>query len=242
MIDTKYLIEYLQSLYEELQDIPTMDMVKDRGIVNPDTYARRFGSWNKALEFCIGKIKRCSPVKSEPHPCAYCGSITKNRRFCSKSCTAKMTNTYVVKRKKKVWLCEVCGKIISKQSSMCKGCYCKSKIFKESGNKTIGMFHTTHARHRHQHIRNHAHNVMKFYGIPKQCVQCGYSLHVELCHIKDICKFDKKAMLSEVNSLNNLAYLCRNHHWELGNGFLTIDILNECKNNIPAWVTSHKNP
>jgi predicted restriction endonuclease len=54
----------------------------------------------------------------------------------------------------------------------------------------------------------------------KVCAICGYSNHVELCHIKSIAHFSETAALEEINSLSNLIYLCPNHHWELDNGLL----------------------
>lgn len=54
------------------------------------------------------------------------------------------------------------------------------------------------------------------------CAYCGYSLHVELCHIKPISSFPDSALLSEVNSRKNNIQLCRNCHWELDNSILKI--------------------
>ena len=72
-------------------------------------------------------------------------------------------------------------------------------------------------------IRNHANRVAKFHHIEKICKQCGYSTHVDLCHIKSIGSFDKNTKVSEINSLSNLVYLCKNHHWELDNNILKLE-------------------
>ena len=48
------------------------------------------------------------------------------------------------------------------------------------------------------------------------------SKHVELCHIKPIASFKDSALLSEVNSKNNIVQLCPNCHWELDHGILKL--------------------
>lgn len=52
---------------------------------------------------------------------------------------------------------------------------------------------------------------------PKRCKICGYSKHVENCHVKAIQLFDESTPLSVINSENNLVLLCPNHHWEFDN-------------------------
>lgn len=52
------------------------------------------------------------------------------------------------------------------------------------------------------------------------CKICGYSKHVEVCHIKPISKFDGECKISEINSENNIVILCPNHHWEFDNNLI----------------------
>ena len=52
---------------------------------------------------------------------------------------------------------------------------------------------------------------------------CGYEKHVEACHIKPVKEFGMDALLSEVNSAENIAPLCPNCHWELDSGLLLRD-------------------
>lgn len=54
------------------------------------------------------------------------------------------------------------------------------------------------------------------------CKVCNYSLHVEVCHVKPVKSFSIDAKISEINALENLIYLCPNHHWEFDNGYLKI--------------------
>lgn len=53
---------------------------------------------------------------------------------------------------------------------------------------------------------------------------CGYSKHVEVCHIKDVAEFPDDATLAEINSPANLYGLCPTHHWEFDNNMLDIPI------------------
>lgn len=54
------------------------------------------------------------------------------------------------------------------------------------------------------------------------CQVCGYSLHVELAHIKPISSFSDETLLSVVNNPSNILVLCRNHHREQEHGFLLL--------------------
>lgn len=52
------------------------------------------------------------------------------------------------------------------------------------------------------------------------CQVCGYSLHVELSHIKQITDFPPEATLGEINHPSNILVLCPNCHWELDHNCL----------------------
>lgn len=71
---------------------------------------------------------------------------------------------------------------------------------------------------------------------------CGYSKHVEICHVKDICEFSIETLITEINSIKNLKALCPTHHWEFDHGYLElindefIEILN------PVKKPKHKHP
>ena len=80
----------------------------------------------------------------------------------------------------------------------------------------------TPSRGKFHNIRINARKVMKKANIVYACKICGYNKYVEVCHIKAIAEFEPLALIREVNSLSNLAYLCPNHHWELDNGLLKL--------------------
>ena len=54
------------------------------------------------------------------------------------------------------------------------------------------------------------------------CIACGYSKHVEVCHIRAVADFSGTALLEEINQDTNLVGLCPNHHWEFDHGLLEL--------------------
>lgn len=110
------------------------------------------------------------------------------------------------------------------KSKYCPNCFHNKKYYQ---NLTIGEYRNKlsvknkHPSWLHSHIRLFAktwNSDLK--NLP--CQVCNYSIHTELAHIKPISKFENHYKLGEVNCPNNLFCLCRNHHWELDNGYLKI--------------------
>lgn len=71
-------------------------------------------------------------------------------------------------------------------------------------------------------IQKNARKIYEQSDKPKCCICCGYDKHYETAHIKSVSSFDSDALLSEINSIDNLIALCPNHHWEYDNGNLDI--------------------
>lgn len=61
-------------------------------------------------------------------------------------------------------------------------------------------------------IRLHAKYILK--EREHACQHCGYSKHVEVCHIRAIKAFSADTLISEINNKSNLILLCPNCHWE----------------------------
>jgi hypothetical protein len=145
--------------------------------------------------------------------------------FCCSSCSTSYNNS---KREKKQRFCASCNLPVKKNALNCSKCYsAKSlELSKQSiesyGEKTVSSFSSTYARHKYQKIRLHAHRIMKSTNISKSCCVCGYEKHVELAHKRSISSFPKLTKLKVVNSLENLIFLCPNHHWELDAGLLEL--------------------
>ena len=153
--------------------------------------------------------------------CLNCGTPTKNDRFCCRSCAASYANKARPKRKK-MGSCIICGAVISTRHKLCKNC--RQERFSRFGQYTLAEL-ATKAGSRNSYkssLGEHAHSIAKKQGKLENCATCGYSIHVECCHIKGIAEFPPETLISVVNDPNNLIGLCRNHHWELDHGLLEI--------------------
>jgi hypothetical protein len=53
-----------------------------------------------------------------------------------------------------------------------------------------------------------------------ECLACGYNLHVDVCHVRDVADFPLTAALAEVNAPSNLVALDKRCHWEFDHGYL----------------------
>ena len=152
--------------------------------------------------------------------CFNCGEETKNPKFCSKSCSAKIANK-IPKRKKKSNFCIICGIEIKTQRRYCDD-HNPQKI--DWANVTIqNILETRYGNsNRYNRIREHSRLTYIKSDKPKYCINCGYTKHFAVCHIKPIKDFDKNTPISVVNSLDNLIALCPNCHWEFDKGILKL--------------------
>jgi hypothetical protein len=141
--------------------------------------------------------------------------------FCSRSCAATFNNKKHPKRHF-TKTCNICKSLIRSDSKYCSGCYKENHYL---DNKTLEQ--ATQRRkndnNRYCQIRQISRKKYLQSDKPKCCEVCGYDKHIEICHIKDIASFSKTTLVSEINDLSNLIALCRNHHWELDHGHLTIE-------------------
>ena len=76
-------------------------------------------------------------------------------------------------------------------------------------------------------ITDHAQKKMSEKDDAYSCRVCGYTTYNEICHLKSVADFDDSITLDVINNIDNLVYMCRNHHWEFDHGIITIeDLLN----------------
>jgi len=89
--------------------------------------------------------------------------------------------------------------------------------------KTIGQLkeeHTNkHKRPWTDRVRSYARAT---YSDKSPCVNCQYSLHVEVCHKQAIVDFPDSSTIADVNHPDNILFLCRNCHWEFDSGLLDL--------------------
>ena len=151
--------------------------------------------------------------------CINCGKNTPNPKFCSRNCSAQTNNRLFPKRPTKA-RCTICGNRVKRHGYTL--CSIHWLEYKENQFRklTIGYYRnklSVKDKHRswlHVHIRAFARSWHAAL-LKKPCAKCGYTLHVELCHIKAVSSFPDSALLEEVNAATNIIQLCPNCHWEL---------------------------
>ena len=160
--------------------------------------------------------------------CLQCGETTSNPKFCSRSCSAKISNR-VPKRKlqKKCLHCD--STVRNYRSTLCEHHYQLHRLNKKEHLLNLSLQDYTekdsvkrlHPSSKFVHIRGLCRSWHKD-KLRLPCYICGYSKHVELAHVKPISSFPITALLSEVNHESNVIQLCPNCHWELDNGLITL--------------------
>ena len=143
--------------------------------------------------------------------CIQCGTNTKNKKFCSRSCSAKFNNKEFPKRKSKRSLfCPQCSGKKDPRSNLCKNCTTSGL-----GDLTLreAIYEKHHRSSAYALVRTRARTIAKKLGLDK-CQKCGYNKHVEIAHKKSISSFDDSTLISLINSEDNLIALCPNCHWE----------------------------
>jgi hypothetical protein len=187
-----------------------------------------------------------------PHICKECGKViiplerrgglaqARKKKFCNKQCAAKYNNSDKPKRKKateKWGGCHRCGIEILYTQRTDKGYWkreycsdCRLLVSAEKRNTVVIARLTKRGLLERRGdwtsaniaIRVGAQRAYAKSGKPYICHECGYSLHVEICHIRDVADFPETALISEINDPENLVALCPNHHWEFDSGLLEL--------------------
>lgn len=153
--------------------------------------------------------------------CPVCKKEHKNPKFCSRSCSATYANSMTPKRKLE-GTCKTCKKPAPAAWTYCKSCKYTRQIMRSQDQTIEQVRELFGAYEGHAKIRSWARTLFKKSGLPKVCKHCGYSLHVEIAHIIPVGDFDKSTPVNEVNRIDNLVPLCRNHHWEFDHGHLKL--------------------
>lgn len=153
--------------------------------------------------------------------CLNCGKETTNPKFCCQSCAASYNNR---QRKKVERFCKICGIKIG-EGTNCRKQYCDNcrPGHVDWSIITLGETRDKRTFQINSRVRELARDKTKSINRFQRCAVCGYTKHVEVCHIKAIKDFPDNATIEEVNNLNNLIGLCPNHHWEFDNGLLPFD-------------------
>jgi len=160
-------------------------------------------------------------------------SQVKKKKFCNRNCAASYNNKRTKIKPSKTVNCKKCGELIFlKRENGCgafiKVTYCDNCLYlkkttiermtkKEMFDRSAKYYIGRNAIRKNATVKYHKNNM------PKICKICGYSKHIEVCHIKSVSDFPDSALISEINDIDNLVALCPTHHWEFDNNIIKID-------------------
>ncbi len=155
-----------------------------------------------------------------------CGKVIDGKdnrqRYCGQSCSSKVLCCYPHTKKDR--FCTLCDSPVKAKAKFCGLCRSKrsSKLRSVDYSKiTLKDLKEAYSlAEYHAKLRGNARSIYKLSGKPMFCIICSYSKHVDICHIKAISEFSEDTVITEVNSINNLTTLCKNHHWEFDNDML----------------------
>lgn len=162
--------------------------------------------------------------------CEYCGKPTDNPKFCSINCAANYNLIHFPPKKKRKRFCKHCGNEIKGRKISCTRC---NKNVVDWDTVTLSTITGRASYQIAANIRRRARYRYRNSSRPKYCINCGYKKHYEVCHIQAIMDFPPETSVAEINSLENLVALCRNCHWELDNGLLSIEEIRAKNDAIP---------
>lgn len=187
----------------------------------------------------VVKQKHINKYLENPNICEFCrkqilpkegerAKDVRKKRFCNTSCATSYNNE---KRLAAGWVspnrnpknyCLVCGiSIKNSKSNLCQK-HRGEKAVIMRGELTKGELtnYNYSSSNKYELIRQNAKDMMDLRNVERKCSACGYDKHVEVCHVKPIADFPDTAFVKEINSPENIVYLCPNHHWELDNSLL----------------------
>ena len=152
--------------------------------------------------------------------CQACGKHCRNPKYCSLKCANSQ-------QQKKSYKCKSCNLEISvgwTGKLYCDSCRFnpeRNPSYKDWSKITLGDMMGKLCRYQaHARIRSRARQVYFANDGQRVCFKCGYSKHIEVCHIKPIANFDPSTPISVINEPSNLRGLCPNCHWEMDHGLI----------------------
>jgi len=229
MITHDKILNDIKRLSKAMNKTPTKKEYDAKGKYSSSTVSKSFGTWSNAIFKALAVD--VSPKQIANKPCKNCGNLTKNPKFCSRSCSTSYSNRNINGRKTgKKWknkksFCQSCQKIIPHRRKFCNDCLFNIKIANGAYkhiSKVTKKDVLTNDTQRYRRIRCYARKIAKDHNLLEQCKVCNYSLHVDCCHKKPIESFPDETLISIINMPSNLVGLCKNHHWEFDNNLIDI--------------------
>lgn len=141
--------------------------------------------------------------------------------FCSRSCSVAYNNKKRPKKQRKPSFCKECGVEVLLRRTLCDEC---NPNCVDWASITLRDYksHNCIQSNKFRKLRHLSKSAYKRSKKPQQCCNCGYSKHIEICHIKPVYMYDLDTPVSVVNAIDNLIALCPNCHWELDNGLISL--------------------
>jgi 5-methylcytosine-specific restriction endonuclease McrA len=147
--------------------------------------------------------------------------VCENRKYCTRSCSAKVNNKLTPKRKKNEKQCKKCNVIYvpwkKSERILCKNCFEANDLFlleKRERNRNITIMEL-----KEKHGKLWKDKARKLCTLNKSkilknqnCQLCEENTCLELAHIIQISDANPEMKMSELHDLNNILFLCPNHH------------------------------
>ena len=149
--------------------------------------------------------------------CPVCARMTRNPKFCSRSCAAKVNNVLVPKRRPG-GNCSACGAPVPRRHRYCPEHRPNKPLDRSQPIRTVADG-SDHPACRYARLRQDARRLY-LSAFPYRCSRCGSDKRIEVCHKRPLTSFPLETPISVVNSLDNLVRLCPNCHWEFDHGLL----------------------
>jgi hypothetical protein len=143
----------------------------------------------------------------------------KKKKFCSRSCSASYNNQ--IRDSLRVETIVKSKKIESKVKFEMDGKNIEKVFLSEMTKDEIFSRFKTYQAARNYICKN-AIKVYKDSGKKRLCIKCGYFLITDIAHRKPVSDFTGDTKIKEINHIDNLMAMCKNHHWEFDHGFLEI--------------------
>lgn len=145
---------------------------------------------------------------------AFSGKLSENRKFCSRSCSAQFNNKAFPKRKKIERECVSCkSKYIPKNKSIiCENCaLIKEERINKNLEMTISKIKEIHGKKWSVVVRTNV-GFSRISTKNQPCQYCGTEENIERAHIIQITDAPNNMKMKELHSLENILFLCPNHH------------------------------
>ena len=141
--------------------------------------------------------------------CGFCGNSTTNPKYCSRSCSAKVSNALNPKRKPE-GVCADCSSPTQKCKKWCRACW---TAHRGAVDMTLqeAIYQNSHRASAYGLVRSRARATDKAKSI-RACESCGWTHHTEVCHVQPISSFPLSTLISEINADSNIKILCPNCH------------------------------